>query len=417
LTLDSWRPGRDEDGWKTSSKSTGFDADCQWDVHTEDGQGPADYPSQPPDLVLPVPRYEDDLAALRSLTQSTTPPLRYERRKAVHTVVYGFVDASGHGFGSSLTSTTGVSYTIGVWGRDDESQSSNYRELHNLVATLERYAVDGTISNSEVFMFTDNTTAEAAFYKGNTPSRRLFKLVLRLRQLEMHGGLLLQVMHIAGTRMMAQGTDGLSRGDVCESVMAGQAMLHYIPLHLSALDRQPRLLPWIQEWSGCPSLSPLTPEEWYDKGHGHCGGQYTARGLWMPEEITQNWLLWVPPPSAASAALEELLISRHKRTHLNHIMVIPRLATASWRKKLFKVSDLVFEVPPGKRSFWPAHEHEPLVISLTLRFCSLPPWQLRQSPALLDLAAQLQGLWSAEEGSEGIVLCELSVLPGRLESV
>jgi hypothetical protein len=30
---------------------------------------------------------------------------------------------------------------------------------------------------------------------------------------------------------------------------------------------------------------------------------------------------------------------------LNHIVVIPCLATASWRKKLFKVSDLVFEVP------------------------------------------------------------------------
>jgi hypothetical protein len=83
-------------------------------------------------------------------------------------------------------------------------------------------------------MFTDNTTAEAAFYKGNTPRRRLLELVLRLRQLEMHGGLLLQVIHIAGTHMMAQGTYGLSRG---------QAMLRYIPLHLSALDRQSRSQP------------------------------------------------------------------------------------------------------------------------------------------------------------------------------
>ncbi len=126
LTLDSWRPGRDKDGWKISSKIAGFDADSQWDVHPEDGQGPAYYPSQPPDLVLPVPRYEDDLAALRSLTQLTTPPLRYVRRKAVHTVVYGFVDASGHGFGSSLMSTTGVSYTMGGTMRANRQTIESY---------------------------------------------------------------------------------------------------------------------------------------------------------------------------------------------------------------------------------------------------------------------------------------------------
>lgn len=294
-----------------------------------------------------MPRYEDDLTALLILTQLPSPPLRYVRQRAVHTAGYGFVDASGQGFGSSLTSTTRVAYTIGVWGRDDKGHSSNYRELHNLVAILEHHSNEGTIRDSEVYIFTDNTTAEAAYYKGNTPSRQLFELVLCLRQLEMRSGLLLQVIHVAGTRMMAQGTDGLSRGDVCEGVMAGQSMLFYIPLHLSAMDRQPSLLPWIQDWVGCPSLKPLSPEEWYDKGHGHTGGVYTSRGLWIPTEITQEWLLWAPAPFAAPAALEELLISRHKHTHLNHIVIIPRLATALWRK-LYKVSDVVFDVPLGK---------------------------------------------------------------------
>ena len=289
----------------------------------------------------------------------------------MHTVVYGFVDASGQGFGSSLTSPTGVAYTIGVWGRDDESQSSNYRELHNLVSTLERLVKEGNMQDSEIFMFTDNSTAEAAYYKGNTPSRRLFHLVLCLRQLEMAQGLLLQVIHAAGTRMIAQGTDGLSRGDMCEGVMMGQSMLAYIPLHLNALERQPAILIWVRDWVGQPSLTPLTPEEWYDKGHGHQGGRYTSRGLWLLTETHQEWLLWTPPPAAAGAALEELLISRHKRTHINHIVVIPRLYTATWRKKLFKVSDLVFEVP-GRRTFWPAHEHKPLIIGLTLHFSSSP---------------------------------------------
>ncbi len=355
-----------------------------------------------------LPRYADDLAALRTLTHPPTPPLRYVRRTAVHTVVYGFVDASGQGFGSSLTSPTGVAYTIGVWGRDDESQSSNYRELHNLVCNMQ---------DSEIFMFTDNSTAEAAYYKGNTPSRRLFHLVLCLRQLEMAQGLLLQVIHVAGTRMIAQGTDGLSQGDMCEGVMMGQSLLAYIPLHLNALERQPAILIWVRDWVGQPSLTPLTPEEWYDKGHGHQGGRYTSRGLWLLTETHQEWLLWTPPPAAAGAALEELLILRHKCTHINNIVVIPRLYTTTWRKKLFKVSDLVFEVPPGRRTFWPAHEHEPLIIGLTLRFSSSPPWQLRQSQPVLDLARELQGLWTHEEGAERSVLRELLRLPGWLEAM
>ncbi len=87
------------------------------------------------------------------------------------------------------------------------------------------------------------------------------------------------------------------------------------------------------------------------------------------------------------------------------------------RKKLHKVSDLVFEVPPGRRPFWPALEHEPLIIGLTLRFMSSSPWQLRQCPAVLDLARQLQGVWEAEDGSEGPVLLKLLHLPEWLETL
>jgi len=120
---------------------------------------------------------------------------------------------------------------------------------------------------------------------------------------------------------------------------------------------------------------------------------------------------------AASVAIEELLISRHKRTHLNHIFIIPRLAMATWRKKLYKVADVVFELPPGRRSFWPDKEHEPLVIGLTLRFTSVFPWQLRQSPPILELARQLQELWSAQEGTEWPILRQLSGLPERMDTM
>lgn len=76
------------------------------------------------------------------------------------------------------------------------------------------------------------------FYKGNTPNKQLFDLVLRLQKLEMTGHFLLNVIHVAGTHMISKGTDGLSRGDLFEGVLAGADMLSFVPLHLSALDRQ-----------------------------------------------------------------------------------------------------------------------------------------------------------------------------------
>jgi hypothetical protein len=117
-----------------------------------------------------------------------------------------------------------------------ESDSSNYWELRNLVEVLEDGVSTGVLRHSEVFQFTDNFTAEATFYRGNSDSRNLFQLILRLRQLDRGGSIMLHVVHIAGARMICQGTDGLSRGDFGAGVMTGASMLCFVPLHLSAMD-------------------------------------------------------------------------------------------------------------------------------------------------------------------------------------
>jgi hypothetical protein len=114
-----------------------------------------------------------------------------------------------------------------------------------LVTSIENLISDGTLVGAEVYVFTDNFTAEAAFYKGSTSSKTLFDLVLRLRTVKMLGLIQLQVTHVAGSRMISQGTDGLSRGCFPEGIMTSTSMLSYIPLHMSALLRQPSLLPWL----------------------------------------------------------------------------------------------------------------------------------------------------------------------------
>jgi hypothetical protein len=415
LTLDSWRPNRDAEGWKISHppEDSGFWDDKQ-DHWVHSGQQTLSHP----DYVSPVPRLMDDLLSLQSLMSSSSPPFRIIRSRSIAVAVYGFVDASSIGFGSTLILPDGcTAFRHGCWGRDTDDESSNFKELSNLVTTIEEGVASGELVGTELFIFTDNSTAKGAFYKGNSSNRLLFTLILRLRSIEMGGQLRLHVVHVAGTRMISQGTDGLSRGDYTTGVMAGIPMLNFIPLHLDAIARSPTLLTWAQSWVPLCDIAPLTPEDWFEAGHGLAGGAYRADGMWEPHLSRQQWFLWTPPPAAASAAIDELSTSRQKRPHLNHVFICPRLLTSMWRKKLFKVSDIVLELPAGCHPAWPSTMHEPLLIGLTLCFIRHPPWQLRNSAAVLDLGREVHRVWKTPAGDVRPFLCQLCDLPSVLDSM
>ena len=115
--------------------------------------------------------------------------------------------------------------------------SSIYRELLNLVESLKKTRRSGVLDWVEVSLFTDNTTSEYVFYKGNSSSETLFNLVLRLRKLQMQRNMILHLVHIFGTRMISCGIDGLSRGITNEGIMTRNHLLDYVPLNLSCLQR------------------------------------------------------------------------------------------------------------------------------------------------------------------------------------
>jgi len=310
LTIDSWRPDRDLEGWRLP--------------RSQPMTGP--YPATP-ECVHPVPRFRNDVLALLSLFDAEVPPTRYVRSRHIHTVQYGFADASGSGYGYTLGTPEGLTYAHGVWGEG----------------------------------------------------------ILRLRQIEMTGLVRLHMVHVPGTRMITQGTDGLSRGDLTEGVMTGQSILEFIPLNKSALERQPSVAQRVMSWVPDTKLYFLQPEDWYDVGHGYQGGHIDMYGMWNPATVEHTWFVWAQPPALADAALDEFEESRDKRKDLNHVWIVPRLMTYSWRKRLSKICDIVFSIPPGTRTMWPASEHEPLLIGLTLCFSHSSPWQTKFSTGVLDL--------------------------------
>ena len=121
--------------------------------------------------------------------------------------------------------------------------------MNNLVETLEAENEKENLRNLEVFICTDNVVAERAFYKGSSKSEKLFNLVLRLRFLQQTANFKLHVLHVVGTRMIEQGTDGLSRGLPYEGQLGeNKSFLDYLPLHLSTFDRFPSFLLWLNQW-------------------------------------------------------------------------------------------------------------------------------------------------------------------------
>jgi hypothetical protein len=85
-----------------------------------------------------------------------------------------------------------------------EGKSSNYHKLKSFVEAVEEEAKEGYLTNSELWLFTNNSTAESCFHKGSSSSRALHDLVLQLKKIELQAGFTLYDVHVAGIRSAKQ---------------------------------------------------------------------------------------------------------------------------------------------------------------------------------------------------------------------
>jgi hypothetical protein len=136
-------------------------------------------------------------------------------------------------------------------------------------------------------MFTNNQTAESAFWKGNSSSSKLFDLVLRLRKLEMTHGIILHVIHVSGKRMISQGTDGLSRADHSTGVMTGRDISNWAPLNMGALTREPKLDSWLSQVTKGMQFERLSPKGWFTNSHDY-GNLFGRRPQLRPKLLLNN---------------------------------------------------------------------------------------------------------------------------------
>jgi hypothetical protein len=81
---------------------------------------------QPPKLVKPVHQLSWDLRALTRMFNEDTPSEVLLRAARVYSILYGFADASGAGFRSTVLGADGIRYRIGTWESDVDEDSSNF---------------------------------------------------------------------------------------------------------------------------------------------------------------------------------------------------------------------------------------------------------------------------------------------------
>ena len=172
--------------------------------------------------------------------------------------------------------------------------------------------------------------------------------------------------------MIAQGTDGLSRGIFLEGVVKGEDMLSFVDVSRTAVERHPGVLNFVKSWVD-PILGEsklLLPKEWFQEGHGVTGGAKEASRIWIPQHVADGRAyIWTLPPIITDVVLEECAKAIHKRTDAYHIFLIPRLYSPLWIRMFYKKIDFVFSIPPGSRH-WLSTIHE-LFLLVSPPPCSL----------------------------------------------
>jgi hypothetical protein len=210
--------------------------------------------------------------------------------------------------------------------------------------------------------------------------------------MEMHNDLIIHVIHVAGTRMQAKGTDGISGGDKSMGVMRGIPMETFCPLHKTAFERSPKLKYWVT--AATKSLNPvfLSPEDWFLRGQGF--GNF----------------VWSPAPAAAEVVVEQLGKPRHKHPSSLPLVVSPQPMTGRWRRHMTRENDFYFKIPAGACSLWGAAQYEPVLIFVCLPFVIARPNFVVRQWLLEDLHRSMlkEGMWQGT-GKRGGLLRKLLI--------
>ena len=193
-------------------------------------------------------------------------------------------------------------------------------------------------------------------------------------------------------------------------------MIEFCPWGKTAIETLSALKQWMLTWLPKESIF-LTPRDWFVRGHDMDGGTIDSNGFWRPT-IKQGSYVWMPPPAASDACLEELRKARMKRKQSLHFLVIPKLMTTLWLRTFNRTVDCHFSVPAtADHSFWPAASHEALYVGIVFPYLPFRPHQIRQTPKAVHMGRTLCKVFEEKGVDGGPVLLKFLREFGRLASM
>jgi hypothetical protein len=147
----------------------------------------------------------------------------------------------------------------------------------------------GGLASCEVWIFTGNEVAENIYCNGSLEDRALFDWVLDLKHAERDENFQCWLVHIAGTRMIQEGMDGGSRGEIHLDSLLNSSK-YRVPLGDWVCDRSKSLVHWLTSWLG-EEYKICEPEDWFHSG--------TQTMEFEEPQVSRTWV-WDPPPFSSS---------------------------------------------------------------------------------------------------------------------
>jgi hypothetical protein len=284
----------------------------------------------------------------------------------VHTRIH-FTDGSGTGTGGCSHDFRGalpeVSFFSGLWSKAAASMTSNWKELRSILIALRRErtraaqsGVESPLRQCRIYHATDNMVSESILARGTSTAPALQQLMREIAYELMVQQCALIPVHVAGKRLIAQGTDGLSRGQTAVGTMSGEVadVGVYNPLGGGIPDVPPSLRAWCRARYG-------------EQPHLRYPDQWTA------DHVVGRDTLFYPHPLLARDALQAF--RRHRMLDpaaTAATFLLPRRLHSQWQRQLRGFQITVIKA--GEGGHWPASEFEALIVARAEPWApALPP--------------------------------------------
>jgi hypothetical protein len=202
---------------------------------------------------------------------------------------------------------------MGAWNGTVHSFTSNCKELRTVVETLKREeVVFNKLRGRMVFYFTDNEVTYNICKKGSSKTLSLHLLVQHLKALELALGFRLEVIHVPGTTVITQGTDGLSR-EIWANGFNTDFKYFAVEVFLPVV---PSLS--LTKWA----ISHIEIHEeyapWWDVE--------TDTSLWEPKKMMYTNTLWVLSPDVARQGFTAAIMAWvESPCDSSHLFLVPRI--------------------------------------------------------------------------------------------